>query len=85
MNKVILGDDECVCVLRHASADCSESQPASTRPGGLACTREGNLVAVPCMPNGAPFRRTNGATATTPSDGAGDGVEEAGSTAASST
>jgi hypothetical protein len=68
--------------LYHAPA---ESQLASTRPGGVACLREENLDVAPGMPNCAPFKTTNGATVTTPSsDGAGDGVEEAGSTAASS-
>ncbi|KAF8482864.1 hypothetical protein DFH94DRAFT_383677 [Russula ochroleuca] len=36
------------------------------------------------MPNCEPLRSTNGATETVPSGGAGDGVVEAGSTAASS-
>lgn len=37
------------------------------------------------MPNCEPLRNTNGATETAPSGGAGDGVVEAGSTAANST
>ena len=67
--------------LDHALAVSSESQLASTRPGGVACLREVNLVAVPGMPNCAPFKSTNGAMETASSDGAGDGVNEAGSTA----
>ena len=66
----------------HALAVSSESQLASTKPGIVACLRGENLDVVPGMPNCAPFKTTNGATAT--SDGGGDGVEEAGSTAASS-
>ncbi len=45
---------------------------------------EGNLDVVPGMPNCGPLRSTNGATETVPSDGAGDGVVDAGSTAANS-
>lgn len=71
-------------LLYYASTESSESQLASTRPGGVACLRDENLDVVPGMPNGVPFKTTNGATVSAPSDGAGDGVEEAGSTAASS-
>jgi hypothetical protein len=60
------------------------SQPAFTRPGGVECACEGNLDVVPGMPNCEPLRSTNGATETAPSNGAGDGVVEAGSTAANS-
>ena len=71
-------------VLYHASAESSVSQLASTRPGGVACLREANLGAVPGMPNCGPFKSTNGVTVTVFSDGAGDGVDEAGSTAINS-
>ncbi len=71
----------CIRVFHHASTETSESQPACTRPGGVECTSEGNLDVVPGMPNCEPFKSTNGAT---DSDGSGDGVVEAGSTAANS-
>ncbi len=78
----------CQCVasgfLRHASAETSESQAASTRPGGVECTWEGSLDVDPGMLNCAPFKKTSGATETAPSSGPGDGVVEAGSTASSS-
>src|SRR6267378_2878238 len=67
----------------HASAENSESQPAFTRPGLVRLSEE-NLDVVPDMPNGAPLRTNSGATVTVPSEGEGDGVEEAGSTVASS-
>ena len=81
-NKVsIVSAPQLLFFLDHASAVSSESQLASTRPGGVACLREVNLVVVPGMPNCAPFKSTNGAMETAFSDGAGDGVNEAGSTA----
>jgi len=70
-------------ILHHASAETSESQPASTRPGGVEWTWEGNLDVVPGMLNCLPFNSTSGPTETAPSNGAGDGVEEAGSTGSS--
>lgn len=54
------------------------------RPGGVECACEGNLDVVPGIPNCEPLRSNNGATETAPSGGAGDGVVEAGSTAAKS-
>ena len=43
--------------LLHALAETSESQPASTRRGGLECMWEGNLDVVPRMLNFAPLKR----------------------------
>lgn len=74
----------CPDFLHHVSAETSESQPASTRPGGVECTWESNLVVVPGMLNRVPFNSTSGETETAPFNGAGDGVVEAGSTGSSS-
>jgi len=71
------------CFTLHASAETSESQPASTRPGGVECTWEGNLEVVPGMLNCAPFKSTSGETGIALFGGAGDGVVEAGSMASS--
>ena len=48
--------------LLHALAETSESQPASTRRGGLECTWEGNLDVFHGMLKFAPFKDTSRGT-----------------------